>query len=327
MILITGGAGYIGSHCAINFLNSGYEIVIFDNLENGHIETVQALEKIGKVHFIKGDLRNKEDIENVFKTFEIDTVIHFAGYIEVAESVQNPSKYYRNNIIGSLNLFDAMVENNVKKIVFSSTCAVYGEPHYTPLDENHPKQPINAYGKTKFMIEEILEDYDRAFGLKSIRLRYFNVAGADSQSRVGEWHEPETHLIPNILKSIFEKGRTFKIFGSDYDTFDGTCVRDYVNVEDMGEAHKLAYLYLKENNKSDVFNIGTEQGNSVKEVFQTTESVTGKKISVEMEPRRDGDAAMLFANAQKAKTILHWQGEKTLENSIKTAYLWEKSRH
>lgn len=327
MILITGGAGYIGSHCAINFLNSGYEIVIFDNLENGHIETVHALEKIGKVHFIKGDLRNKEDIINVFKTFDIDTVIHFAGYIEVAESVQNPSKYYRNNIIGSLNLFDAMVENDVKKIVFSSTCAVYGEPHYTPLDEKHPKNPINAYGKTKFMIEEILEDYDRAHGLKSIRLRYFNVAGADSQSRVGEWHEPETHLIPNILKSIFEKGRTFKIFGNDYDTFDGTCIRDYVNVEDMGEAHKLAYLYLKENNKSDVFNIGTEQGNSVKEVFQTTESVTGKEIPVEMEPRRDGDAAMLFANAQKAKTVLHWQGKKTLEDSIKTAYLWEKSRH
>lgn len=327
MILITGGAGYIGSHCVINFLNAGYEVVIFDNLENGHIETVHQLEKIGKVHFIQGDLRNSEEINNVFKTYDIDTVIHFAGYIEVAESVKNPSKYYRNNIIGSLNLFDAMVENNVKRIVFSSTCAVYGEPKYTPLDEKHPKAPINAYGKTKFMIEEILEDYDRAYGLKSIRLRYFNVAGADSQSRVGEWHEPETHLIPNILKSIFEKGRTFKIFGTDYDTFDGTCVRDYVNVEDMGEAHRLAYLYLKENNKSDVFNIGTEQGNSVKEVFQTTESVTGKKIDVAMEPRRDGDAAMLFANASKAKEVLNWQGTRTLEDSIKTAYLWEKTKH
>ncbi len=327
MILITGGAGYIGSHCAINFLNAGYEVVIFDNLENGHIETVRQLEKIGKVHFVKGDLRNQEEIDNVFKTYDIDTVIHFAGYIEVAESVKNPSKYYRNNIIGSLNLFDSMVANNVKRIVFSSTCAVYGEPKYTPLDEKHPKKPINAYGKTKFMIEEILEDYDRAYGLKSIRLRYFNVAGADSQSRVGEWHEPETHLIPNILKSIFEEGRTFKIFGTDYDTFDGTCVRDYVNVEDMGEAHRLAYLYLKENNKSDVFNLGTEQGNSVKEVFQTTESVTGKKIAVEMEPRRDGDAAMLFANASKAKETLKWQGKRTLEDSIKTAYLWEKTKH
>lgn len=327
MLLITGGAGYIGSHTAMNFLNAGYEIVIFDNLENGHIETVRVLEKIGKVHFIKGDLRNAEETENVFKTFKIDTVIHFAGFIQVEESVKNPSKYYRNNIIGSLNLFDAMVKHDVKKIVFSSTCAIYGEPKYTPLDEKHPKNPINAYGKTKYMIEEILEDYDRAYGLKSIKLRYFNVAGADSQSRIGEWHEPETHLIPNILKSVFEKGKVFKIFGTDYDTFDGTCIRDYVNVEDMAQAHRLAYLYLKENMKSDAFNIGTEQGYSVKEVFQTAKSVTGKEIAVEIEPRRDGDAAKLFADAAKAKSELKWNSEKTLEESIRTAYLWGKSRY
>ncbi len=327
MILITGGAGYIGSHTAINFLNAGYEIVIFDNLENGHIETIRTLEKIGKVHFIKGDLRNSEDIENVFQKFDIDAVIHFAGFIQVEESVKNPSKYYRNNIIGSLNLFDAMVKNNVKKIVFSSTCAIYGEPEYTPLDENHPKNPINAYGKTKFMIEEILEDYDRAYGLKSIKLRYFNVAGADSQSRIGEWHEPETHLIPNILKSVFEKDKTFKIFGTNYDTFDGTCIRDYVNVEDMAQAHRLAYLYLKENSKSNAFNIGTEKGSSVKEVFQTAKNVTGKEIKADIEPSRKGDAAKLFADASKAKSILNWKCEKNLEESIRTAYLWEKSRH
>lgn len=327
MILITGGAGYIGSHTAINFLNAGYEVVIFDNLENGHIETVNVLKQIGKVHFIKGDLRNIQDIEDVFKNYDIDTVIHFAGFIQVEESVKNPSKYYRNNIIGSLNLFDSMVSNNVKKIVFSSTCAIYGEPVYTPLDENHPKKPINPYGKTKFMIEEILEDYDKAYDLKSIKLRYFNVAGADSQIRIGEWHEPETHLIPNILKSVFEKNNTFKIFGTDYNTPDGTCIRDYVNVEDMAMAHLQAYLYLKENMVSDVFNIGTENGVSVKEVFKIAEKITENHIDVEYEQRRSGDAAILYANAEKAKSILKWKSKKTIEDSIKTAYLWEKRRH
>lgn len=327
MILITGGAGYIGSHTAINFLNAGYEVVIFDNLENGHIETVNVLKQIGKVHFIKGDLRNLQDIEDVFKNYDIDTVIHFAGFIQVEESVKNPSKYYRNNIIGSLNLFDSMVSNNVKKIVFSSTCAIYGEPVYTPLDENHPKKPINPYGKTKFMIEEILEDYDKAYNLKSIKLRYFNVAGADSQIRIGEWHEPETHLIPNILKSVFEKNNTFKIFGTDYNTPDGTCIRDYVNVEDMAMAHLQAYLYLKENMVSDVFNIGTENGVSVKEVFKIAEKITENHIDVEYEQRRSGDAAILYANAEKAKSILKWKSKKTIEDSIKTAYLWEKRRH
>ena len=327
MILITGGAGYIGSHTAINFLNAGYEVVIFDNLENGHIETVNVLKQIGKVHFIKGDLRNLQDIEYVFKNYDIDTVIHFAGFIQVEESVKNPSKYYRNNIIGSLNLFDSMVSNNVKKIVFSSTCAIYGEPVYTPLDENHPKKPINPYGKTKFMIEEILEDYDKAYDLKSIKLRYFNVAGADSQIRIGEWHEPETHLIPNILKSVFEKNNTFKIFGTDYNTPDGTCIRDYVNVEDMAMAHLQAYLYLKENMVSDVFNIGTENGVSVKEVFKIAEKITENHIDVEYEQRRSGDAAILYANAEKAKSILKWKSKKTIEDSIKTAYLWEKRRH
>jgi UDP-glucose 4-epimerase len=327
MILITGGAGYIGSHAVMNFLNNGYEVVIFDNLENGHIETVETLKKIGKLHFVKGDLKNLQDIENVFQDYKIDTVIHFAGYIQVEESVQNPSKYYRNNIIGSLNLFDTMIKYNVKKIVFSSTCAIYGEPKYTPLDENHPKNPLNPYGKTKLIIEEILNDYDVAYGLKFIILRYFNVVGADSQTRIGEWHNPETHLIPNILKSVFEKDKTFKIFGTDYDTKDGTCIRDYVNIEDMAEAHRLAYLYLNKYNKSDVFNIGTQQGNSVKEVFDIAKQVVGKDIQVEYKEKRLGDAAILFANASKAKSVLNWEGKKSLKDSIETAYLWEKSRN
>ena len=327
MILITGGAGYIGSHTALNFLNKDYEIVIIDNLENGHIETINTLKQIGNIHFIKGDLRNLDDIEAIFSNYKIDTVIHFAGFIQVEESVRNPEKYYKNNVLASINLFNTMVQHNVQKIVFSSSAAVYGEPVYTPIDEKHPKKPLNPYGENKSKVEEILKDYDSKYNLKSICLRYFNVAGADSLSRIGEWHEPETHLIPNILKSIFEKDKTFKIFGTDYDTFDGTCIRDYVNVEDLAEAHYLAYLYLKDNKKSEIFNLGTENGSSVKEVFETVEEITGKKINVEIKPRRLGDAAILLANSSKAKEILKWIPKHNLEDSIKTAYLWEKNKH
>lgn len=327
MILVTGGAGYIGSHTVLNFLNKGYEIVIIDNLENGHIETINTLKQIGNIHFVKGDLRNLDDVEAVFSNYQIDTVIHFAGFIQVEESVRNPEKYYKNNVLASINLFNTMVQHNVQKIVFSSSAAVYGEPVYTPMDEKHPKKPLNPYGENKSQVEEILREYDAKYNLKSICLRYFNVAGADSQSRIGEWHEPETHLIPNILKSIFEKDKTFKIFGTDYDTFDGTCIRDYVNVEDLAEAHYLAYLYLKDNNKSDIFNLGTENGSSVKEVFETVEEITGKRINVEIQQRRLGDVAILLANSSKAKEILKWIPKNSLEDSIKTAYLWEKSKH
>ena len=327
MILVTGGAGYIGSHTVLNFLNKGYEIVIIDNLENGHIETINTLNKIGNLHFVKGDLRNLDDVEAVFSNYKIDTVIHFAGFIQVEEIVNNPEKYYKNNVLASINLFNTMVQHNVQRIVFSSSAAVYGEPVYTPMDEKHPKKPLNPYGENKSQVEEILKEYDAKYNLKSICLRYFNVAGADSQSRIGEWHEPETHLIPNILKSIFEKDKTFKIFGTDYDTFDGTCIRDYVNVEDLAEAHYLAYLYLKDNNKSDIFNLGTENGSSVKEVFETVEEITGKRINVEIQQRRLGDVAILLANSSKAKEILKWIPKNSLEDSIKTAYLWEKSKH
>ena len=324
MILITGGAGYIGSHAVINFINAGYDIVVFDNLENGHIETIETLQKIGNVKFERGDLRNIEDIEKVFNKYKIDAVIHFAAFALVGESVTNPGKYYRNNAFGTLNLLDTMVKHNVKKIVFSSTCATYGEPNYTPIDEKHPQSPINPYGTSKLMVEMMMKEYDIAYGLKSIKLRYFNVAGCDSQARVGEWHEPETHLIPNILKSTFSGGKTFKIFGDDYETPDGTCIRDYVNVEDLAEAHRLALEYLNRENKSDVFNLGTENGDSVKNVFDACEKVLEQKIPVEVVERRAGDPAKLYANANKAKTILGWNPVKTIENSIASAYEWEK---
>lgn len=325
MILITGGAGYIGSHCVLNFVKAGYEIVIFDSLETGHEETVATLQQLGKVHFIKGDLKNIQDIEGVFEAYPIEGVIHFAAYSLVGESVTDPAKYYRNNTFGTLNLLDTMVKYNVKQIVFSSTCATYGEPEYMPLDENHPQNPINPYGMSKLMIEKIMADYDRAYGLKAIKLRYFNVAGADVAGRIGEWHEPETHLIPNILKSTFGSGQTFEIFGDDYDTDDGTCIRDYVNVEDLAQAHQLAWQYLRREQKSDVFNLGTEQGDSVKQVFAVCEQVLQQQIPVQVEARRPGDPARLYADAGKARKILGWQPERTLADSIKTAYEWERT--
>lgn len=324
MILITGGAGYIGSHTILNLIeNTDYKIIIFDNLENGHIETVNTLLEINsdRIIFEKGDLRNIEDIENVFNKYSIDGVIHFAAFALVEESVQNPSKYYRNNIYGTLNLLDTMIKHNVKRIVFSSTCATYGDiVEQTPIDEKHPQNPINPYGYSKLAVERIMDDYDKAYKLKSIRLRYFNVAGADDKGRIGEWHEPETHLIPNILKANNDK--VFTIFGDDYDTRDGTCIRDYVNVLDLAEAHRLSYEYLIKENKTDVFNIGTGEGYSVKEVFDACERVLKKKIPVEVKGRRAGDPAVLYADIGKVKNVLYWKSERSLEDSIKSGYLW-----
>ncbi len=217
-----------------------------------------------------------------------------------------------------------MLDNGISKIVFSSTASTYGEPEYVPIDEMHPQKPINTYGKTKLMIENIMDDYDTAYGLRSVRLRYFNVAGADSESRIGEWHEPETHLIPNILKSTFDNGKVFKMFGDDYETKDGTCVRDYINIEDLANAHILALKYLLNGGKTDVFNLGTNEGNSVKEVFSSCEQVTGKTIPVQVENRRDGDPAILIADNKKAKSVLNWTPKNDLNKSIADAYSWEK---
>ena len=326
MILVTGGAGYIGSHCAMALLEQGKEVAVFDNFSTGHLETIEKLNTIKPIKLFKGDLLNYDEINNVFKTCKIDAVIHFAACAIIAESVENPQKYYLNNVSGTLNLLKAMLENDVKKIVFSSTAATYGESKYIPIDENHPQNPINPYGQSKLMVEKIMDDYDKAYGLKSVRLRYFNVAGADSKKRIGEWHDTETRLIPNILKSTFAGGKTFQIFGSDYNTKDGTCVRDYINVEDLVKAHLLALEYLNNGGKTNYFNLGTNEGNTVKEVFAECEKVTGKNIDVDICPRRPGDPASLVADNKKAKEILGWVPEKTLSNSIETAFEWEKTK-
>lgn len=324
MILVTGGAGYIGSHLVLALLEQGEKVLVYDNLSTGHIETIENLKQYGDLVFYQGDLNNYTYLNDVLSQNKIDAVVHFAAFSQVGESVVNPSKYYENNVIGTINLLKAMLNNDIKKIVFSSTAATYGEPAYTPIDEKHIQNPINPYGQTKLMIEYIMDDYNKAYGLKSVRLRYFNVAGADSKSRIGEWHEPETHLIPNILKSTFDGGKTFQMFGDDYETKDGTCVRDYINVEDLANAHILALNYLKNGGETNYFNLGTNEGNTVKEVFSMCEKVTGKKIPVEMKPRRAGDPAVLVADNTKAKDVLGWTPNKTLEDSIKTAYEWEQ---
>lgn len=323
MILVTGGAGYIGSHCVLALLKEGFTVHIFDNFSTGHKETVETLKKYGTLTYSEGDLQNKTDIKKVFENNKIDAVVHFAAFSQVGESVKNPQKYYQNNVCGTLNLLEAMLENDVKKIVFSSTAATYGEPVYTPIDENHPQLPINPYGQTKLMIERIMDNYDKAYGLKSVRLRYFNVAGADSEGRIGEWHTPETHLVPNILKSSFGDGKTFEMYGDDYDTKDGTCVRDYINVEDLAQAHILALKYLNNGGETNFFNLGTQEGTTVQEVFDVCEQVIGKSIPVKKMPRREGDPAILVADNTKAKNELGWEPKNSFEHSIKTAYEWE----
>ncbi|MBR4181888.1 MAG: UDP-glucose 4-epimerase GalE [Candidatus Methanomethylophilaceae archaeon] len=329
-ILVTGGDGYIGSHCAIALLDEGYDVVIFDNHSTGFASTGKALSEIrskGKLlDDIEGDLLNPEDIDGAFKKHKIDAVIHFAAFSQVAESMSNPGKYYMNNVAGTMGLLDSMRRNGVSRIVFSSTAATYGEPRYVPIDESHPQEPINPYGRTKLDIEYMMDDYDRAYGIKSVRLRYFNVAGADSRGRVGECHDPETHLIPNILGSTFGDGAEFRMFGTDYDTRDGTCVRDYVNVEDLADAHILALRYLEDGGTTDYFNLGTNEGSTVKEVFAACEKVTGMRIPIRVEGRRPGDPATLVADNKKARKVLGWEPRRSLEDSIRTAYAWERKK-
>ena len=320
MILVFGGAGYIGSHTVKHLLDNGYECVVADNLIYGHREAVDK-----RAEFVHADLLNPISIREVFKNRKIDAVIHFAAFTYVGESVSDPQKYYINNVVGTTNLLNVMLENGVKKIVFSSTCATYGEPQYTPIDEKHPQNPINPYGRTKLMIEQIFADYERAYGLKHIALRYFNAAGCGKDGSIGESHTPETHLIPLVLKAIKGEREKISVFGTDYDTPDGTCIRDYIHVEDLALAHRLAVEKLDE--YSGCLNLGTGVGTSVKEIIDAAEKVSGKKCPVEYGPRRAGDPAKLYADNQKVKKILGWQPSyDNIEDIIRTAWNWELNR-
>lgn len=320
-ILVAGGAGYIGSHTVKYLLKNDYKVVVLDNLVYGHKEAVMTQ------HFEQIDLEDKEALDKLFKKYQIDAVIHFAAYTYVGESVTNPQKYYRNNVVNTINLLDAMVENNVKNIVFSSTCATYGNPQYTPIDEKHPQSPINPYGKTKFMMEQIMADYETAYGLKYVALRYFNAAGCDAQGELGESHDPETHLIPLVLKAIKGEIPKISVFGTDYDTPDGTCIRDYIHVEDLADAHMLAVEMLFKNNTSNCINLGTGIGTSVKEIIKAAEEVTGQKVPLEYSDRRAGDPAKLYAANEKAKKVLSWNPKYTeIKDIIKTAWIWEQNK-
>ncbi len=317
MILITGGAGYIGSHVNKLLQRNGYETVVFDNLSRGH----KRLAKWGD--FVLGDLADTDTLRLLFKKYEIQAVIHFAAYAYVGESVSEPEKYYFNNLYNTLNLLKVMRENNCRNIIFSSTCSTYGNPLYTPIDEKHVQNPINPYGKSKLAIEKILEDYDSAYNIKYISLRYFNAAGADPEQEIGEIHNPEPHLIPRILDAAINRDNAIYVFGTDYDTKDGSCIRDYIHVSDLAEAHYLSLKYLLYGGSSNVFNLGNEQGFSVLEIIEYAKKITGKNIKTVITDRRQGDPPELVADSKKIQTELGWKSQfKDIEFIIETAWKW-----
>ncbi len=324
-ILVVGGAGYIGSHMVLMLKEAGYFVLVFDNLSSGH----RSAAVLGD-EFIQGELGSKQALQQVFKKYSkthahpIKAVMHFGGSIQVGESVVDPAKYYQNNVANTLVLLDVMREFDVKAFIFSSTAAIFGAPCVIPMDEMHPKTPVNPYGRSKWMLEQILEDYDRAYQLKSICLRYFNACGADPLGRTGECHEPETHLIPLILQVASGQRAAIQIFGQDYPTPDGTCLRDYVHVVDLAQAHLKALEQLLAGSESAQYNLGNGQGFSVQEVVSEVEAVTGKSIAVVFAPRRQGDPACLVAKSDRAKQVLGWAPEYSeLREIISHAWAWE----
>ena len=320
-ILVVGGAGYIGSHMVKMLTTQGYRVTTLDNLSTGYRDAITAGE------FIQADLADRPALDRLFAQQKIDAVMHFASFIQVGESVQEPAKYYANNVTNTLNLLDAMVTHDVQRFIFSSSAAVYGNPHTVPIPEDHSKEPINPYGRSKWIVEQILADYDHAYGLKSVCLRYFNAAGADPQGQLGERHEPETHLIPLVLRAASGRAPDIKVFGRDYDTPDGTCIRDYVHVEDLCTAHRLALDGLMQGQASSVYNLGNGNGFSVAEVIAAARRVTGCTIPVTDQARRAGDPPRLVADARRARAALNWRPQyDTLDTIIAHAWAWENLR-
>lgn len=321
-ILIVGGAGYIGSHMVHLARRAGFSVVVLDDLSSGHADAVPEAEG---VELVVGSLADRALLDGLFSRHGFAGVMHFASFIQVGESVKEPGKYYANNLTATLNLLDAMVRADVASLIFSSTAAVYGNPDYHPIDEVHPKQPINPYGRSKWMVEQVLEDYDLAYGLKSICLRYFNAAGADPAEMLGELHLPETHLIPLVLQAASGRRDTIAVFGNDFDTPDGTCIRDYIHVCDLCEAHLLALNQLLATRRSARYNLGNGQGYSVKQVIETARQVTGQEIFVINEARRAGDPARLVADSSLARQELGWRPVRPeLATIIADAWQWEQ---
>jgi UDP-glucose 4-epimerase len=318
-ILITGAAGYIGSHTLKKLLETDHEVTTIDNLENGYRPAILG------GNFIQCDLRNKDDLSKAFKENHFDAVIHFAAYASVPDSVSDPAKYYLNNLIGGLNLLECMRENRVDKIVFSSSAAVYGEPTQALIAEDDPKFPTNPYGATKLYFEQILQSYDRAYGIKSVSLRYFCAAGADPEGKIGEAHNPETHVIPVAILTALGHREQFKIFGDDYNTEDGTGVRDFIHVSDLAEIHSLGLKHLIGGGETKAYNCGISKGYSVKEIVSAVEKISGKKINVKIVDRRPGDPSSLIANAEKVKKELGFVSRfSDLDNIVSTSYNWFK---
>lgn len=316
-ILVCGGAGYIGAHMCKMLAQRGFQPIVFDNFSTGHRWAVQW----GRC--VEGDLLNLADLQEAFERHEISAVMHFSARSLVGESVKNPALYFRNNVVGTLNLLDAMRSHGVSKLVFSSTAAVYGSPVYIPIDEAHPTHPINPYGLSKLMAEQAIEQYCSAYQMSAVALRYFNAAGSDPDGEVGELHDPETHLIPNIIKAaIRPEANQFKIFGDDYDTPDGTCVRDYVHVNDLCDAHMAALAHMDKEQGWHVFNLGTGAGHSVKEVLSSCQRVHSGLPKAKVHPRRPGDPKSLVATSEKASRVLGWEPQRTLDDCIETASLW-----
>jgi len=319
-VLVVGGCGYIGTHMVKALLNAGHDVVTLDNLSKGNRELLPGGE------FIQGDIGDTAALDRVFTALRFDAVMHFAAFIEVGESVQEPLKYYRNNVSATVNLLEAMVRHKVDKFIFSSSAAVYGEPEYTPIDEDHPCRPTSPYGQTKLMVENILADCEAAHGLRSMALRYFNAAGADASGTIGERHDPESHIIPLVLKVVAGERDSIIIFGTDHPTPDGTCLRDYVHVNDLAAAHLLALETLNNGAPSAAYNLGNSNGISVREVIDTARRITGHPIPAVEGDRRPGDPAVLVAASDKARKELGWQPQfESLEDIIASAWVWHKS--
>jgi UDP-arabinose 4-epimerase len=318
VVLVVGGAGYIGSHAARALRHAGHTPILYDNLSTGHAFLAQGFE------LIEGDILERSKLTSVLG--RADAVMHFAAHAYVGESVTNPRKYFRNNVEGGLSLLHAAIDADVKKIVFSSTCAVYGEPSQVPIPEETFKQPVSPYGVSKLFFEQALEAYDRAYGLRFAALRYFNAAGADESGEIGELHDPEPHLIPLALRAAAGLGPELQIFGSDYPTPDGTCIRDYIHVNDLADAHVRAIEHLQAGNNSIAVNLGTGQGHSVKEVISTVEEITGLPVPRRLGPRRAGDPATLVADPRRAESLLRWKAKRTLRETISTAWKWMERR-
>ncbi len=319
-ILVCGGAGYIGSHCVNVLGRDGYNPIVYDNLVYGHREAVK------EYSFQLGDLFEKEKLTRILLEKKIDLVMHYAAYAYVGESVENPRKYYNNNVSATLSLLDSMLDAGVNKIIFSSSCSTFGWPMKQEIDESHPQRPVNPYGMTKFIVEKILEDYGKAYGLGYVNIRYFNAAGADPSGAIGEDHNPETHLIPLVLQTALGQREHIQVFGTDYDTADGTCVRDYVHICDLADAHILAMRYLLNGGESTSFNLGNGNGYSVRDVIEVARKVTGKDIPIIEAPRRPGDPDRLVASSEKIRKILDWDPKyPLLEDIITTAWNWHSS--